>query len=75
MSCERKRVVVSIEIKLKALEQLDKGQSVKSVALGLGVGETTVKDLVKPVNRSKLIARSKASQVALQSRCTLINLS
>ena len=39
-----KRVVVSLEKKLDVLDSLDKGESVKKIALDAGVGETTVKD-------------------------------
>ena len=41
---KRKRIVVSIETKIEALKRLDKGVSIKSVALHLGVGEVTVGD-------------------------------
>lgn len=41
---KRKRIVVSIETKIEALKRLDKGESFKSIALHLGVGEVTVGD-------------------------------
>uniref|UniRef100_A0A1B6LHZ8 HTH CENPB-type domain-containing protein n=1 Tax=Graphocephala atropunctata TaxID=36148 RepID=A0A1B6LHZ8_9HEMI len=44
MSGKRKRIVVSLETKLKAIERLDKGETIKKVAAELGVGEVTVGD-------------------------------
>lgn len=48
----RKKVVVSLETKLNALQRLDKGEPLKKVASEIGVGETTVKDWKK--NRQTL---------------------
>lgn len=44
MSGKRKRVVVSLETKWNALKRLDKGESIKKIAVELGVGEVTVGD-------------------------------
>ncbi|GBM36981.1 hypothetical protein AVEN_153927-1 [Araneus ventricosus] len=38
---KRKRVVVSMELRLDALKRIDKGESWKSIALSFGVGEST----------------------------------
>lgn len=44
MSSSRKRTVVSLETKLKAIKRLDKGETIKRVDADLGVGEVTVGD-------------------------------
>jgi transposase-like protein len=44
MSGKRKRVVVSLDMKLNAIKRLDQGETIKKVASDLGVGEVTVGD-------------------------------
>ncbi|XP_054279253.1 uncharacterized protein LOC128997640 [Macrosteles quadrilineatus] len=44
MSAKRKRVVVTVQHKLEALERLAKGESARKVSEELGVGLSTVKD-------------------------------
>lgn len=44
MSGKRKRVVVSLETKWNALKRLDKGESIKKIAVELGVGKVIVGD-------------------------------
>lgn len=48
-SQKRKRVCVSLQQKLDALQRLDNGESVVTLACELGVGVTTVKDWKKTV--------------------------
>lgn len=50
--CKRKKVVVSIEDKLKAIKRLDMGETIKNVAKDYGVGEVTVGDWRR--NRRKI---------------------
>ncbi|XP_018574376.1 jerky protein homolog-like [Anoplophora glabripennis] len=49
---KRKRVVISLQKKLEALERIRKGESLKKLASELGVGENTVGDWKR--NRNKL---------------------
>lgn len=48
---KRKRVVISIEDKLKALKRIDAGERIKSVAKDYGVGEVTVGDWRRNKNK------------------------
>lgn len=52
MSEKRKKVVVTMEEKLRAVNRLDSGESAKKIALELGVGKSTVGDWKK--NRSEI---------------------
>lgn len=60
---------MSIEQKLKALEQLDKGVSAARIAKELGVGESTVKDWKK--NKDKLRNFAEASSSGTDMRSTM----
>lgn len=53
MDKKRKRVVLSIEQKLQVIEKYEKGRSVKSLKDEYGVGDQTVRDLIK--NKSELL--------------------
>lgn len=55
MATKRKRIVCTIEQKLKVLQRLDKGESVAKLSSELGVGVTKIKDWKKPEKISKLI--------------------
>lgn len=48
MSQKRKRIVLTIEQKLEIINRVvDKGESVKKLSAEFGVGEQTVRDIVK----------------------------
>lgn len=49
---KRKRIVVSLEVKLKAIQRLDAGETIKNVAKSCGVSEVTVGDWKR--NRAKI---------------------
>ena len=44
MIAKRKKVTLSMEQKLQALFRIDKGETLKAIALDLGVGIQTVSD-------------------------------
>jgi transposase len=44
MSGKRKRVAVSLQIKLDVIKRFDQGETIKKVTSNLGVGEVTVGD-------------------------------
>uniref|UniRef100_A0A1B6GWK2 HTH CENPB-type domain-containing protein n=1 Tax=Cuerna arida TaxID=1464854 RepID=A0A1B6GWK2_9HEMI len=64
MSAKRKRVVVSLETKLNAIRRLDNGESIRTVAKDLGVGEVTVGDW-----RRKRAELEKWGAQSLNSNC------
>lgn len=71
-SCgKRKRVVVSMELRLEALKRIDKGESLKSIALSFGVGESTVGDWKKKRIEIESFCSKLDSKDALESRSTL----
>lgn len=53
MDRKRKRIVLSIEQKLHIIEKFEKGKSVKSLKDEYGVGDQTVRDIIK--NKSELL--------------------
>lgn len=71
MTEKRKRVVLSMENKVKALYRLDKGEHIKSVALDLGVGESTVKDWRRNRKEIEKFCHQVESDVSLNTRSTL----
>lgn len=68
---KRKRHVVTMDQKLKAIERLDKGASVKSISDELGVGVTTVKDWKRNKKSIQDYCTQIESEKILSSRCTL----
>ncbi|XP_039290978.1 jerky protein homolog-like [Nilaparvata lugens] len=68
---KRKRLVVTMEQKLKAIERLDKGESVNSISDELGVGVTTVKDWKRNKKSIQDYCTQIESEKILTSRCTL----
>ncbi|XP_039285834.1 tigger transposable element-derived protein 2 isoform X10 [Nilaparvata lugens] len=68
---KRKRLVVTMEQKLKAIERLDKGESVKSISDELGVGVTTVNDWKRNKKSIQNYCTQIESEKILTSRCTL----
>lgn len=52
MSVKRKRAVVDLETKMKAIGRVDKGETKAKIARELGVGESTVREWV--TNREKI---------------------
>ncbi|XP_039283868.1 jerky protein homolog-like [Nilaparvata lugens] len=68
---KRKRLVVTMEQKLKAIERLDKGESVKSISDELGVGVTTVKDWKRNKKSIQDYCTQIESEKILTSRCNL----
>jgi transposase-like protein len=50
MDKKRKRNVLSIQQKLQIIEQFEKGKTVKSLKDEYGVGDQTVRDLIKKKN-------------------------
>lgn len=68
---KRKRVVVCMESRLDALKRIDKGESLKSIALSFGVGESTVGDWKKKRKDIESFCSKLDSKKALESRSTL----
>ncbi|MFS1564416.1 MAG: hypothetical protein ACL7AX_13685 [Candidatus Arsenophonus phytopathogenicus] len=68
---KRKRVVLTMEAKLKALERLDKGESVKLICDEYGVGKSTVNDWRKNRKSIQDFCMQIESDRALSTRCTL----
>ena len=68
---KRKRNVVTMEQKLKAIERLEKGESVKAISNELGVGVTTVKDWRRNKKSIQDFCTQIESEKVLSTRCTL----
>lgn len=65
MATKRKRVVLSIQDKLKVIEMLDKSVSFAIIMERFGIGKSTVSDIKK--NKAKIIAFSHGYAKAGQS--------
>ena len=61
---------MSMELRLEALKRIDKGESLKSIALSFGVGESTVGDWKKRSEIESFCSKLD-SKDALESRSTL----
>lgn len=59
MSNKRKRVVLAIEKKLEIIKKFDNGASVKNLVIQYGVGDQTVRDILK--NKTKILEFSATS--------------
>ncbi|GBN97025.1 hypothetical protein AVEN_129153-1 [Araneus ventricosus] len=68
---KRKRVAVFMELRLDALERIDKGESLKSIALYFGVGESTINDWKKKRKEIESFCSKLETKGALESRFTL----
>jgi transposase-like protein len=72
MSSEkRKKVVVSMEQKLEALQRLDKGETMHKVAEEYGVGRVTVGDWKKKRSEIEKLCSARASNEGLKERKTM----
>lgn len=71
MAEKRKRVVVTMQKKLEAINRLDKGESVKNISIEYGVGAATVCDWKK--NRSQIedFCAKMVSKDSLGNRSTI----
>jgi len=69
MAMKRKKVVLTLEQKIKALDQMDSGVTAAKIARDLGVGESTVKDWKK--NKEQLRRFVGASTSGMDKRSTL----
>ena len=67
-SLKRKRVCVSLQQKLDALQRLDHGESVAKLASELGVGVTTVKDWKKTRKDLESYSMTVETEDALKNR-------
>lgn len=73
MSQKRKRIVLTIEQKLEIINRVvDKGESVKKLSAEFGVGEQTVRDIVKKKNIFDFVA-SAETMCSSSSRKTMEN--
>jgi hypothetical protein len=69
MSSEkRKKVVVSMEQKLEALQKLDKGETKQKVAEEYGVGHVTVGDYKKKRTEIEKWCSARASNEGMKER-------
>lgn len=71
MDQKRKRTVLSIEQKLKIIEKYERGQSVKSLKEEYGVGDQTIRDIVKKKSDLLKFACSSDSSSGMKNRKTM----
>ncbi|XP_017790206.1 PREDICTED: jerky protein homolog-like [Habropoda laboriosa] len=71
MSGKRKKVTVTMEKKLEALFRIDKGELLKSVAIDLGVGTSTVSDWKKNRKEIEDFCAKMVSRDSLGNRGTI----
>lgn len=71
MSGKRKKVTVTIAKKLKALYRIDKGESLRSIAIDLGVGISTVSDWKKNRKEIEDFCAKMVSRDSLGNRGTI----
>ncbi|XP_017763087.1 PREDICTED: jerky protein homolog-like [Eufriesea mexicana] len=71
MSGKRKKVTVTMEKKLEALFRIDKGEPLKSVAIDLGVGTSTVSDWKKNRKEIEDFCAKMVSRDSLGNRGTI----
>lgn len=57
MSEKRKKVVVTVEQKLRAINRIDAGESAKKIALELGVGTWTCNKITEKTIQYKYLER------------------
>ena len=65
---KRKRVCLSINDKLQVIEKKEKGQNIKSIAKEYGIGETTVRDLIRNSENIRKYATKFDSDKGLKTR-------
>lgn len=70
MNAKRKRVVVSMDMRLKALKRIDNGESVKIICAELNVGKSTVNDWRRDRHSIEDFCSKMESDKNLSSRCT-----
>ncbi|GBN73250.1 Jerky -like [Araneus ventricosus] len=68
---KRKRVVVSMELRLDALKRIHKGESLKTIALSFDVGESTVSDWKETRKEIGSFCSKLETEGALESWSTL----
>ncbi|KAK1130636.1 hypothetical protein K0M31_020519 [Melipona bicolor] len=71
MSGKRKKVIVTMAKKLEALYRIDKGEPLKSVAIDLGVGTSTVSDWKKNRKEIEDFCAKMVSRDSLGNRGTI----
>ncbi|XP_043587808.1 jerky protein homolog-like isoform X2 [Bombus pyrosoma] len=71
MSGKRKKVTVTIAKKLKALYRIDKGEPLRSIAIDLGVGISTVSDWKKNRKEIEDFCAKMVSRDSLGNRGTI----
>lgn len=71
MADRRKRVVVSMQKKLEAIYRIDKGESLKNIAIEYGVGPTTVGDWKKNRCQIEDFCAKMVTKDSLGNRATI----
>ncbi|XP_054737977.1 jerky protein homolog-like [Anastrepha obliqua] len=70
MSAKRKRIVVSMDTRLKVLRQIDNGESVAKICVEFNVGKGTVNDWRRDKRSIEEFCSKMESDKNLGSRCT-----
>ncbi|XP_054745780.1 jerky protein homolog-like [Anastrepha obliqua] len=70
MSAKRKRIVVSMDTRLKVLRRIDNGESVAKICAEFSVGKSTVNDWRRDRRSSEEFSSKMESDRNLGSRCT-----
>lgn len=68
---KRKRVVLSIQQKLEIIKQFEDGKSAKTLSQDYGIGDQTVRDLVKQKDKFLKFACSSDSSSGMKKRKTM----
>lgn len=71
MASKRKKVVVTMEEKLKALQRIDNGETLLKVAQDYNVGKTTVGDWKRNRNEIEKWCSQRATSTVLEDRKTM----
>ncbi|XP_069669720.1 jerky protein homolog-like isoform X6 [Periplaneta americana] len=68
---KRKRLVLSIQKKLEIIQKLETGYTVKQIALQYGLGDSTVRDILKKKEKLVSFASASDSTRAMMKRKTM----
>lgn len=71
---KRKRVVLSIQQKLEIIKQFEDGKSAKTLSQDYGIGDQTVRDLIKQKDKSLKFAWSSDSVSGMKKQKTMKSL-
>ncbi|KAB0792773.1 hypothetical protein PPYR_14732 [Photinus pyralis] len=71
MTTKRKKVIVSLDKKLDAINRIDKGESMRSIAQEMGVGSSTVSDWKRNRKEIEEFCKKMVTAVGLQGRGTM----